>query len=127
MRISIWRHVSITEGMSRFGGVDVDKMWGPAQFGRWKWRDPDVHVQLLIDNNTRMWIFSPSTTTCSDPAAMIGYCALAQSSNKILFSHFRSTFGKNATFNFPVDGQHDWSTWGPELAAMSDDIAATLR
>ncbi|MFV8054654.1 alpha/beta hydrolase-fold protein [Mycobacterium sp. 48b] len=118
---------AITAGMAQFGGVNTQDMWGPAQFGRWKWHDPDVHMQLLIDNKTRLWIFSPSTLTCSDPAAMIGYCDQAQGSNKIFYSHYRSSFGDNATISFPAGGQHDWSSWGPQLAAMSGDIAASLK
>ncbi|MGB2919998.1 MAG: alpha/beta hydrolase family protein, partial [Mycobacterium sp.] len=65
---------AITAGMARFGGVNTQAMWGAAQLGRWKWHDPDVHAQLLVNNNTRLWVFSPATTTCSDPAAMIDYC-----------------------------------------------------
>jgi len=45
---------------------------GAPQLGRWKWRDPDAHIQLLIDNNTRLWVFSPATLTSIDEAAMIG-------------------------------------------------------
>ena len=48
--------------------------------------DPDVHVQLLADNNTRLWVFSPSVGRCSDPAAMIGYCDHAQGSNRDVLS-----------------------------------------
>ncbi|OBI40502.1 alpha/beta hydrolase family protein, partial [Mycobacterium sp. E796] len=44
---------AITAGMMQFGGVDTNNMWGPAQLGRWKWHDPDAHVQLLADNGTR--------------------------------------------------------------------------
>ena len=81
---------AITAGMNEFGGVNTQAMWGAAQLGRWKWHDPDVHAQLLVDNNTRLWVFSPQTTTCADPAAMIGYCAIAQGSNRIFYSHYRS-------------------------------------
>lgn len=42
----------------RFGGVDTHNMWGPPQLGRWKWHDPDVNLQLLIDN-IRLWVLSP--------------------------------------------------------------------
>src|SRR6267142_1460220 len=54
-------HGAITAGMAQFGGVDTRNMWGMPQLGRWKWHDPDVHVQLLVDNNTRLWVFSPGT------------------------------------------------------------------
>ncbi|NIH97645.1 S-formylglutathione hydrolase FrmB [Mycolicibacterium fluoranthenivorans] len=117
---------AITAGMAQFGGVNTQDMWGPAQFGRWKWHDPDVHGQLLVDNNTRIWVFSPQTLTCSDPAAMIGYCDQAQGSNRSFYSQYRAMGGRNGHFDFPAGGQHDWSSWGPQLAAMSGDLAATI-
>jgi len=117
---------AITAGLAQFGGVNTQSMWGAAQLGRWKWHDPDVHVQLLSDNNTRLWVFSPSTLSCSDPAAMIGYCDQAQGSNRSFYQHYRAVGGANGHFDFPADGQHDWGTWGPQLAAMSADLAATL-
>lgn len=118
---------ALHDGMMQFGGVDTNNMWGPAQLGRWKWHDPYVHAQLLLDNNTRLWVFSPQTLTCSDPAAMVGSCDQAQGTNRSFFSQFRFLNGKNAHFYFPTDGQHDWSTWGPQLAAISGDITATIR
>jgi S-formylglutathione hydrolase FrmB len=35
--------------------------------------------------------------------------------------------GHNAHFDFPTGGNHDWSTWGPQLAAMANDVAATIK
>jgi len=118
---------AITAGLAQFGGVDTRNMWGLPQLGRWKWHDPDAHIQLLIDNNTRLWVFSPATLTCSDPAAMIGYCDQAQGSNRSFYTHYRSNGGQNGHFDIPAGGQHDWSSWGPQLAAMSADLAATIR
>ncbi|MGJ6123870.1 alpha/beta hydrolase family protein [Mycolicibacterium sp. Y3] len=117
---------ALTAGMAQFGGVNTQAMWGAAQLGRWKWHDPDVHGQLLVDNNTRLWVFSPQTLTCSDPVAMIGYCDQAQGSNRIFYSHYRAMGGRNGHFDFPTGGQHDWGSWGPQLAAMSGDLAATI-
>jgi S-formylglutathione hydrolase FrmB len=117
---------AITAGMAQFGGVDTHNMWGPVQFGRWKWHDPDVHAQLLVDNNTRLWIFSPQTTTCSDPAAMINDCAQAQGSNRTFYAHYRSIGGRNGHFDFPTGGQHDWGSWSGQLAALSGDLAAAI-
>ncbi len=85
-----------------------------------------MHGQLLVDNNTRIWVFSPQTLTCSDPAAMIGYCDQAQGSNRSFYSQYRAMGGRNGHFDFPAGGQHDWSSWGPQLAAMSGDLAATI-
>ena len=119
---------AITAGLMQWGGVDTRNMWGLAQLGRWKWHDPNVHAQLLVDNNTRLWVFSPATLTCSNPAAMIGYCDQAQGSNRTFYAQYQAVHGTNAHFDIPVDGQqHDWSSWGPQLAAMSGDLTATLR
>jgi S-formylglutathione hydrolase FrmB len=118
---------AITEGMMRFGGVDTQHMWGAAQLGRWKWHDPYVHVVDLVNNNTRVWIFSPQTTTASDPAAMIGYADQAQGTNSSFFAYYKQVGGANAHFDLPPSGDHGWSSWGPELGAMSGDLASNLR
>jgi S-formylglutathione hydrolase FrmB len=118
---------AITTGMMQFGGVDTRNMWGLAQLGRWKWHDPDAHVQLLADNNTRLWVFSPGTLVCSDPAAMLGYCDQAQGSNRSFYDHYRSVGGHNGHFDVPPTGNHDWSTWAPQLAAMSADLTGSIK
>ena len=118
---------AITAGLASFGGVNTQAMWGAAQLGRWKWHDPDVHVDLLNANNTRLWVYSPATLTCSDPAAMIGYCDQATGSNRTFYQHYRSVGGHNGHFDFPTSGQHDWGSWGPQLAAMSGDLAAAIK
>jgi S-formylglutathione hydrolase FrmB len=118
---------AITDGMMRYGGVDTRNMWGLPQLGRWKWHDPYWHAQLLADNNTRVWIFSPQTLTASDPAAMIGYADQAQGTNRSFLVQYRSVGGRNGHFDFPVSGDHGWSSWAPQLAAMSGDLAASLK
>jgi S-formylglutathione hydrolase FrmB len=118
---------AITAGMNEFGGVNTQAMWGAAQLGRWKWHDPDVHANLLVDNNTRLWIFSPQTLTCSDPPAMIGYCDQAQGSNRTFYAHYRSLGGRNGHFDFPTGGNHDWGSWAAQLGAMANDVAAAIK
>jgi S-formylglutathione hydrolase FrmB len=118
---------AITAGLAQFGGVNTQAMWGSAQLGRWKWHDPDVHVTLLVQNNTQLWIYSPAALECTDPAAMIGYCAHAQGSNRTFYAHYRAAGGHNGRFDFPTSGQHDWGTWGSQLAAMSGDLATAIR
>lgn len=118
---------AITAGMREFGGVDTYGMWGAPQLGRWKWHDPDVHVSLLNQNNTRIWVFSPSTVTCSDPAAMIGYCDQAQGSNRAFYAHYRSVGGHNGHFDFPDGPQHDWGSWSGQLGAMSGELVSVIR
>jgi S-formylglutathione hydrolase FrmB len=118
---------ALHDGMMQFGGVDTNNMWGPPQFGRWKWHDPYVHAQLLVDNNTRLWVYSPQTLTCSDPAAMIGYCDQAQGSNRTFYTQYRVDGGANGHFDFPTGGQHDWGSWAPQLGAMSGDVVAAIK
>jgi S-formylglutathione hydrolase FrmB len=118
---------AIAAGMAQYGGVDIRNMWGPPQLGRWKWHDPSVNVKLLVDNDTRLWIFSPATLTASEPAAMIGYSDQAQGSNRSFLSAFRAAGGINGHFDFPINGDHGWSTWGPQLAAMASDLVATIK
>src|SRR6478735_3202555 len=113
-------------GMMQFGGADTNLMWGLPQLGRWKWHDPTVHNQLLIDNNTRLWVFSPQTLTASDPAAMIGYADQAQGSNRSFYAQYRSNGGSNAHFDFPTSGDHGWGSWAGQLGAMSGDLASAI-
>lgn len=58
---------AITAGLAQYGGVDSRNMWGLPQLGRWKWHSPNAHAQLLADNNTRLWVFSPPVGGCTDP------------------------------------------------------------
>src|SRR5260370_11090388 len=62
---------ALTAGLAQYGGVDTRNMWGLPQLGRWKGHDPDVHVQLLAHNNTRLLVYIASTLVRSDSAAMI--------------------------------------------------------
>ena len=118
---------AITAGMNEFGGVNTQAMWGAAQLGRWKWHDPDVHVNLLVDNNTRLWVESPQTYTCSDPPAMIGYCDQVTGSSRTFYAHYRAQGGGNGHFDFPTSGEHDWGNWAAQLGAMANDVAAAIK
>ncbi|MEB3061909.1 esterase family protein [[Mycobacterium] zoologicum] len=118
---------AINNGLSNFGGVNSDDMWGMPQLGRWKWHDPYAHAALLAQNNTRLWVFSPQTLTASNPAAMLGVADLAQSTNKMFYAQYRGVSGSNGHFDFPVSGDHGWSTWGPQLSAMSGDMTRAIR
>jgi S-formylglutathione hydrolase FrmB len=118
---------AITAGMNEFGGVNTQAMWGAAQLGRWKWHDPDVHVNLLVDNNTRLWVESPQTYTCADPPAMIGYCDQVTGSSRTFYAHYRAQGGHNGHFDFPTSGEHDWGNWAAQLGAMANDVAAAIK
>jgi S-formylglutathione hydrolase FrmB len=118
---------AITDGMMRYGGADIRNMWGMPQLGRWKWHDPWFHADLLADNNTRIWVFSPQTLTASDPAAMIGYPDQAQGTNHSFMLQYQTVGGRNGHFDLPVNGDHGWSSWAPQLGAMSGDMVAAIR
>src|ERR1700734_4057505 len=118
---------AILAGLQHFGGVDGNAMWGAPQLGRWKWHDPYMHAALLGQNDTRIWIFSPKTLTAGDPASMLGIADQAQGINQMFYAQYRSIGGHNGHFDLPVSGDHGWSTWGPELGAMSGDIAGAIR
>jgi S-formylglutathione hydrolase FrmB len=118
---------AITDGMMRYGGVDIRNMWGMPQLGRWRWHDPWYHTDLLANNNTRIWVFSPQTLTASDPAAMIGYADQAQGTNRSFLPQYQATGGQNGHFDFPAGGDHGWSTWGPQLKALAGDLVASIK
>ena len=119
---------AITAGLAQFGGVNTASHVGCC------------HSSAGGSGTTptctsRFW---PTTTpgcgctarprwTCSDPAAMIGYCDQAQGSNRTFYQHYRGVGGHNGHFDFPTGGQHDWGSWGPQLGAMSGDLAAAIR
>jgi S-formylglutathione hydrolase FrmB len=42
------------------GGANSNQMWGPPQLGRWKWHSPNQNFQQLVDNNARLWVYSPA-------------------------------------------------------------------
>lgn len=118
---------AISAGLQQGGGVDAWNMWGAPQLGRWKWHSPNQHVALLVNNDTRLWVFSPGSGTASDPAAMIGFPDIAQGTNGDFYSHYRIVGGSNGHFDLRGPGDNGWSSWGPQLAAMAGDLAATLR
>jgi S-formylglutathione hydrolase FrmB len=117
---------AILAGLQQFGGVDGNGMWGAPQLGRWKWHDPWVHSTLLSQNNTRVWVYSP-TNMGGDDAAMIGQAGAAMGSSREFYSQYRSNGGHNGHFDFPAGGDNGWGSWSGELSAMSGDIVGAIR
>jgi S-formylglutathione hydrolase FrmB len=117
---------TITAGLKQ-GGADTDNMWGAPQLGRWKWHSPNQNIQQLVDNNIRLWIYSPGSGAPSDMAAMIGNPDIAQGTNATFYSHYGDAGGHNAHFDLGRGGSNDWGTWSQQLAAMSADLAANIR
>ncbi|BCO39450.1 MPT51 antigen [Mycobacterium paraintracellulare] len=117
---------AILEGLQQFGGVDGNGMWGAPQLGRWKWHDPYVHSALLAQNNTRVWVYSP-TNMGGDDAAMIGQASAAMGSSREFYQQYRSNGGHNGHFDFPGGGDNGWGSWSGQLGAMSGDIVGAIR
>ncbi|MBO0884484.1 MAG: esterase family protein [Mycobacterium sp.] len=117
---------AITAGMAQFGGVDTQGMWGAAQLGRWKWHDPYVHAGLLAQNNSRIWVYSP-TNMGGDAPAMIGQPGEAMGNSRMFYQQYRNVGGHNGHFDFPGGGDNGWGSWGSQLGAMSGDIVGAIR
>jgi S-formylglutathione hydrolase FrmB len=109
------------------GGADSDHMWGLPQLGRWKWHSPNQNIQQLVDNDARLWIYSPGSGAPTDQGAMAGYGDISQGTNAQFYSHYRDVGGKNGHFDLGRGGGNDWPTWGHQLGAMSADLAANIR
>ncbi|ULE34899.1 esterase family protein [Mycobacterium sp. IDR2000157661] len=118
---------AITAGLQKYGNAETRDMWGLPQLGRWKWHSPNVHVQLLANNNTRLWVWSAGPGGCTDPAAMIDYCDIAQGTNREFYQHYRNVGGRNGHFDFPPGGTHDWGSWSGQLAAMSGELVTAIK
>jgi S-formylglutathione hydrolase FrmB len=115
---------AILAGMQQFGGVDGNGMWGAPQLGRWKWHDPYVHAALLAQNNSRVWVFSP-TSMGGDAAAMIGQAGEAMGNSRMFYQQYRNVGGHNGHFDLG-GGDNDWGSWSSQLGAMSGDIVGAI-
>ena len=109
------------------GGADSGAMWGAPQLGRWKWHSPNQNVQQLVDNNARLWVYSPGSGAPTDQGAMAGDGDISQGTNATFYSHFRDVGGTNGHFDLGRGGGNDWPSWSRQLAAMSGDLAANIR
>ena len=117
---------AILAGLQQFGGVDGNGMWGAPQLGRWKWHDPWVHADLLTQNNSRIWVYSPANMG-GDAAAMIGQAGEAMGNARFFYQQYRNVGGHNGHFDFPGGGSNDWGSWSGQLGAMSGDIVGAIR
>jgi diacylglycerol O-acyltransferase/trehalose O-mycolyltransferase len=117
------------------GGYNVDNMWGAPWDPAWKRNDPTEQVQLLVNNNTRLWIYcAPGGQTPidenTDPGIALSASSLeslAVASNLRFRDRYTEAGGRNATFDFPPAGNHSWGYWGGQLQAMKPDLLATLN
>ena len=46
--------------------------------------------------------------------------------NETFRDNYIAAGGKNAVFNFPPNGTHDWAYWGAQLQQMKPDLISYL-
>jgi S-formylglutathione hydrolase FrmB len=118
---------AITAVLKNDGGVDPVNMWGAPQFGRWQWHSPNTHVVLLVDQNTRLWVYSPAAGSPSDGGAVGAFPDIWQSTCRDFYASYRAAGGHNGHFDLGAGGGNDWGTWSQQLGAMSGDLAANIQ
>jgi diacylglycerol O-acyltransferase/trehalose O-mycolyltransferase len=70
------------------GGYNVDNMWGAPWDPAWKRNDPTEQVQLLVNNNTRLWIYcAPGGQTPIDENTDPGIALSASSLESLAEKH----------------------------------------
>ncbi len=57
-----WWPMLIGLAMRDAGGFDANAMWGPSSDPAWKRNDPMVQIPLLVQNNTRVWVYCGTGT-----------------------------------------------------------------
>jgi S-formylglutathione hydrolase FrmB len=118
---------AITSVLKNDGGVDPVNMWGAPQFGRWQWHSPNVHVVRLVDQSTRLWVYSPAAGSPSDGGAVGAFADIWQSTCRDFYASYRGVGGNNGHFDLGAGGGNDWGAWSQQLGAMSGDLAANIR
>ncbi|MDT5194906.1 MAG: diacylglycerol O-acyltransferase / trehalose O-mycolyltransferase, partial [Mycobacterium sp.] len=117
--------------MGDAGGYKANDMWGPTEDpnSAWKRNDPMVNISKLVANNTRLWVYCGNGTPSelggdNVPAKFLE--GLTIRTNRSFQDDYIAAGGKNAVFNFPDNGTHDWPYWGSQLQAMKPDLQRTL-
>ncbi|MET0701257.1 MAG: alpha/beta hydrolase family protein [Mycobacterium sp.] len=121
----------INISMGDAGGFKADDMWGKTQDPNsgWKRNDPMVQIPTLVANNTRLWVYcgngTPNELGGGDlPATFLE--GLTIRTNITFRDNYIAAGGKNAVFNFPDDGTHNWAYWGQQLQQMKPDLQSYL-
>lgn len=125
----------ISIAMADAGGFSSADMWGPGDDPAWQRNDPYLHIDKLIANNTRLWIYCGSgdaTDLDKDRSGferftggMIEHQVLG--ANKQFADAYTAAGGTNAHIDFPNGGIHNWSYWGQQLQAMKTDLVDYLH
>jgi diacylglycerol O-acyltransferase / trehalose O-mycolyltransferase len=129
-----WWPMLVGTSMGDAGGFKSEDMWGPSSDPAWKRNDPMVNMATLVSNNTRMWIYCGDGTPSDLSAGTSGFNlfnakfleGFTLRTNKTFQTNYIAAGGKNAVFNFPQNGVHDWPYWGQQLQQMKPDIQRVL-
>jgi diacylglycerol O-acyltransferase/trehalose O-mycolyltransferase len=124
----------ISISMSDAGGFSSEDMWGPESDPAWVRNDPYLNIDKLIANNTRLWIYCGNAQATDLDKDRNGFENLAGGviegqvidANKQFADAYAAAGGKNAHFNFPDGGIHNWTYWGQQLRAMKTDLVGYL-
>ncbi|OHU61932.1 esterase family protein [Mycobacteroides chelonae] len=124
----------ISISMSDAGGFSSEDMWGPESDPAWVRNDPYLNIDKLIANNTRLWIYCGNAQATDLDKDRNGFENLAGGviegqvidANKQFADAYAAAGGKNAHFEFPAGGIHNWTYWGQQLRAMKTDLVGYL-
>jgi diacylglycerol O-acyltransferase / trehalose O-mycolyltransferase len=121
----------INMAMGDAGGYKANDMWGPTEDpnSAWKRNDPMLQIPSLVANNTRLWVYcgngTPNELGGGDlPATFLE--GLTIRTNETFRDNYIAAGGKNAVFNFPPNGTHNWAYWGAQLQQMKPDLISYL-
>ncbi|TMS52153.1 esterase family protein [Mycobacterium sp. DBP42] len=122
--------------MKDAGGYNSTDMWGISSDPAWRRNDPTVNINRLVANNTAIWVYCgngvPSELDGSDGNFGTMYSAqflenITINSNKEFQQKYVAAGGRNARFEFPPNGTHNWNYWGSQLQQMKPDLLRVLN
>nr|WP_067532031.1 alpha/beta hydrolase family protein [Nocardia crassostreae] len=122
---------AIRVAMIDAGGYNIDSMAGPKD-KKWGRIDPVQFASRLKSSNTRLWVSCGSTLPAEEGAVddtqvnAIGLEAVALLGTRSFEAKFASIGGRNASFNYPAVGVHDWANWEARLTEMLPDLSANI-
>ncbi|WP_036476331.1 alpha/beta hydrolase family protein [Mycobacterium sp. URHD0025] len=122
--------------MKDAGGYNASDMWGSTNDPAWRRNDPMVNVNRLVANNTAVWVYCGNgiPSELDGPGGNFGTMYSAQflenitiASNKEFQQKYVAAGGRNARFEFPPNGTHNWNYWGSQLQQMKPDMLRVLN
>ncbi len=122
--------------MKDAGGYNASDMWGTTNDPAWRRNDPMVNVNRLVANNTAVWVYCGNgvPSDLDGPGGNFGTMYSAQflenitiASNKDFQQKYVAAGGRNAKFDFPSNGTHNWNYWGSQLQQMKPDLLRVLN